>query len=65
MHYLSDELARQIGSAFVRTDFYSLNGNIYFSEITFSPCSGILPFDPPEWNKILGEWISLPEKKRK
>ena len=61
MHSLSDKLAQQIGNAFVRTDFYSINDNIYFSEITFSPCSGMLPFDPIEWDKILGEWIQLPE----
>lgn len=61
MHYLSDKLADQIGSPFVRTDFYSINNSIYFSEITFSPCSGTLPFDPDKWDEILGKWIKLPK----
>lgn len=49
-------------TAFLRVDFYEVDGNIYFSELTFYPCSGYLPFDPPEWDKTLGDWITLPEK---
>lgn len=59
----SKELAQNIDCPFVRTDFYSVNGIIFFSEITFSPCGGFLPFNPPEWDRTLGGWISLPEKK--
>lgn len=52
-------LSRKIRSPFVRIDLYSINGKIYFSEITFSPCGGTLPFDPPEWDEKLGERIDL------
>lgn len=31
---------------FVRVDLYSINGQIKFSELTFSPCSGKLKFHP-------------------
>ena len=60
MKALSDRLAKAVGSPFVRLDFYSVDGHIYFSEITFTPCGGALPFEPQEWDKTLGNWIKLP-----
>ena len=59
MHNLSDLLAKKINSAFVRTDFYSVNGKVYFSEITFSPCGGMIPFDPPEWDEKIGKMLDI------
>lgn len=44
---------------FLRVDLYEINGKIYFSELTFAPCSGLMPFEPKEWDKILGSWIDL------
>lgn len=60
MMEVSGILAKAIDSPFVRTDFYSIQNNIYFSEITFSPCGGMLPFSPPEWDKKIGELLILP-----
>lgn len=60
MKGVSEKLAQAINSPFVRTDFYSINGLIYFSEITFSPCSGMIPFFPSEWDMKLGELLELP-----
>ena len=62
MTELSNRLAKEVGSPFVRCDFYSVDGRIYFSEITFTPCGGALPFEPAEWDEKLGGWIKLPEK---
>lgn len=45
-----------------RIDFYDVNGEIYFGEITFFHWSGLVPFDPPEWDEKIGSWIELPEK---
>ena len=59
---LSNRLAADIKSPFVRCDFYSVNGRAYFSEITFFPCGGTLPFEPKEWDEKLGEWIKLPNQ---
>ena len=58
------ELARKLAEGFpqIRTDFYSINGQIYFSELTFYSDAGFAAFDPPEWDKILGSWIELPTK---
>lgn len=49
---------------FVRVDLYVVDGMIYFSELTLDPCGGFSPFSPVEWDYKLGEWLTLPEKKR-
>lgn len=45
----------------LRVDFYEVNGKAYFGELTFSHWSGMMPFNPPEWDKTFGDWIKLPE----
>ncbi len=60
MAQLAKKLARQVDCAFVRIDLYSICGRIYFSEVTFFPCGGMLPFKPAHWDNILGQWIQLP-----
>lgn len=47
------------GIPFVRVDFYEVLGQVYFGELTFYPCSGFMPFCPPEWDDRLGERIDL------
>ena len=59
---LANTLAHSIGSPFLRVDMYNIAGEIYFSEFTFFPCAGMLPFDPPEWDEKIGSWLILPEK---
>lgn len=44
---------------FVRVDFYETDGRILVGEMTFYSGGGILPFDPPEWDYKLGEYIQL------
>lgn len=43
-----------------RMDFYEVNGKVYFGEITLFHYSGMVPFEPEEWDKIFGDWIKLP-----
>lgn len=45
---------------FLRVDFYIVEHHIYFSELTFFPASGFEKFVPEKWDRILGEWLSLP-----
>ena len=45
------------GLKFVRVDLYNVTGKIYFGELTFYPSSGLVPFEPKEWDSILGSWI--------
>ena len=56
------ELAAKLskGIPHVRVDFYEANGQVYFGEMTYSHWGGMKPFEPEEWDKILGDWIHLP-----
>ncbi len=60
---LMRELAQKLsqGIPHVRVDLYEVNGRVYFGEMTFYHWSGMVPFDPPEWDRKLGSWIGLPE----
>lgn len=59
---LSEKLAKNV--PFLRVDWYEIDGKIYFGELTFYPNSGREKFDPPKYNKILGDMIKLPNKRR-
>ena len=57
------ELAKKLsaGIPFVRTDFYIINHQVYFGEMTFFPACGMKPFVPREWDYKFGSYITLPE----
>ena len=57
---LAEKLSK--GIPFIRIDFYIVEGKIYFSELTFFPASGFEGYDPPEWDRKFGDWLSLPIK---
>lgn len=44
---------------FLRTDFYIIQGKVYFGELTFFPAAGMSKFEPEEWDYKLGTWLSL------
>lgn len=56
---LSEKLSQKF--SFVRTDFYEINGEVYFGELTFYPGNGMEEFDPEEWDYKLGNWLKLPD----
>lgn len=58
------EIARKAsqGHAHLRVDFYAVDGRIYIGELTFYHCAGLLKITPEHWNRILGDWITLPER---
>lgn len=60
-------LASKLSSGFphVRVDFYEVNGNIYFGELTFFDGGGFEAFVPQEWDFKFGEWLALPSKSEK
>lgn len=60
------ELASQLsqGIPHVRVDFYNINGDIYFGEMTFFHHGGVIPFHPEEWDYTFGSWIKLPKDKK-
>ena len=47
------------GIPHVRVDLYN-NGNIYFGELTFFHWSGMIAYQPEEWDYKFGEYINLP-----
>ena len=57
------ELAETLSAGMpqIRVDFYDVNGQIYFGEMTFFHWSGFTPFEPEEWDLTLGNWIALPD----
>ena len=59
---LAEKLAKDMSH--VRVDFYRLNdGTLKFGEMTFTSASGNCGWNPPEQDKIMGDLITLPEKK--
>ena len=60
MRRLAEKLSQ--GIPHVRVDFYEINGKVYFGELTFSHWSGMVPFDSPKWDKMFGDWISIPNE---
>ena len=48
----------------VRVDWYHVNGQLYFGEMTFFDASGYTDFVPDKYNEIIGEWIKLPLVRR-
>ena len=56
------EIARKLsnGIPFVRVDLYDVEDQVFFSELTFIPNSGLMPFEPKKWDVTLGEYFTLP-----
>ena len=57
---LAEKLSKNIPH--VRIDFYDINGQIYFGEMTFFDSSGWTPLEPVEWDYKMGSWINSPKQ---
>nr|WP_319512548.1 ATP-grasp fold amidoligase family protein [uncultured Draconibacterium sp.] len=55
---VAEKLAKDFN--YVRVDLYSINKKILFGELTFHPYSGLMKFQPQEWDKKLGDLLKLP-----
>lgn len=55
------ELAEKLsaGLRFIRVDFFIVDEQIYFSELTFYPGGGWEEFTPPQWDRELGKIIKI------
>lgn len=62
MKHYAEVLSKGIPEA--RIDFYDINGQVYFGEITLFHWSGFERFEPQEWDRKFGDWIRLPEMKQ-
>lgn len=47
---------------FVRVDFFHVNNEIRFGELTFYTGGGVGIYEPRKWQEQLGEWMELPPK---
>jgi hypothetical protein len=58
------EVAEALGAEtdMVRVDLYDLDGRVVFGELTSYPLGGRLRFDPPEFDRILGQWWDPPRR---
>ena len=45
--------------SFVRVDLYSIEGKVYFSEMTFTPDSGLQPGLEYKWDKRIGSFFEV------
>lgn len=57
----SERLSKDIPQ--VRVDWYIIDGVVYFGEMTFYTWSGFIHYTPEKWNKIMGDWLMLPNRK--
>lgn len=55
------KLAEKLSADFyhVRVDFYTVQGKVFFGELTFFPWGGPIWFKPDEWNYKLGDLIEI------
>ncbi len=58
----SEKLAKDFPT--VRVDFYVVDDNYIFGEMTFCTWDGFFRFTPNDWDLRLGEKLVLPEKRR-
>ncbi len=54
---LSEELAKDF--TFVRVDWFEENNKIYFGELTYTPCGGLMKIQPLEYDKEWGKLINI------
>lgn len=57
-------LARKLseGTPHLRVDFYEIDGKVYFGELTFFHWSGMIPFEPVDWDYKLGQMLDIHKK---
>ena len=56
------DIARKLSASkyHLRVDLYNVNDKVYCGELTFYDGGGFNSYEPPEWNKIFGNWMKLP-----
>lgn len=60
---LSKKLSKDIPH--VRVDFYDINGQVFFGEMTFYHFAGLEKFEPEEWDYKIGNMLVLPKIEEK
>lgn len=57
------EIAQQLAEGFpvIRVDLYNINGKIYLGELTFTSLGGMMNYYTPEFLKMSGDMVSIPQ----
>lgn len=50
------------GIPHVRVDFYVIDGQVYFGEMTFFTWAGFIDFHPKSQDDLMGSWLKLPNE---
>lgn len=58
MKQAAEQLSK--GLSHVRVDLYDLGDRVLFGELKFYHFSGLVPFEPEEWDYKFGDWLQLP-----
>ena len=58
MKQLAEQLSK--GLTHVRVDLYDIGEKVLFGEMTFFHFSGMVKFEPEEWDCKIGDWLKLP-----
>lgn len=61
MKQAAEKLSKGLPHA--RIDFYDIGDKVLFGEITLFHFGGVTPFNPEEWDKRIGEMLTLPTEK--
>lgn len=59
------DVAARLAAAFpfVRVDLYCVDGQVYFGELTFTPCNGFITYRPSSFDRELGRMLDLSARK--
>lgn len=61
MKELSEILCQDV--PFVRVDWFEENGKVYFGELTYTPCGGLMKIEPIEYDTIWGDMLDISGEK--
>lgn len=57
MKELSEKLSQDV--PFVRVDWFEAEGKIYFGELTYTPCGGLMKLSPESYDKEIGKKLDI------
>lgn len=63
MKHIAEQLSK--GMPHVRVDMYDLGDRVLFGELTLFHFSGMVPFEPEEWDMKFGAMLNLPSRKKR
>ncbi len=62
MKQIAEQLSK--GIPHVRVDLYDIGDKVLFGELTLFHFSGMVPFEPKEWDKKFGDMLTLPNNNK-